>query len=68
MPIKHERADAARNRAAILAAAASLFDREGVEGVSMHDIAAAAGVGKGTVYRRFGDRTALILSLLHFSE
>lgn len=64
MPIEHERADAARNRAAILAAASALFDREGVEGVSMHDIAVAAGVGKGTVFRRFGDRTALISAVL----
>lgn len=64
MPIKHERADAARNRAAILSAASTLFDREGVEGVSMHAIATAAGVGKGTVFRRFGDRTALIAAVL----
>ncbi|OAA27680.1 transcriptional regulator [Frankia sp. EI5c] len=59
-----ERADAARNRAAILAAAAELFDRDGVEQVSMNDIARAAGVGKGTIFRRFGDRTALIEAVL----
>ncbi|MGF7236368.1 MAG: TetR/AcrR family transcriptional regulator [Frankia sp.] len=58
-----ERTDAARNRAAILAAADALFDR-GTETVSMNDIAEAAGVGKGTVFRRFGDRTALIHALL----
>ncbi|GAA1968678.1 TetR/AcrR family transcriptional regulator [Amycolatopsis minnesotensis] len=58
------RQDAARNRAAILEAATALFDREGVEGVSMDDIAEAAGVGKGTVFRRFGDRTALIEAVL----
>ncbi|CAI7975954.1 MULTISPECIES: TetR/AcrR family transcriptional regulator [unclassified Parafrankia] len=59
-----ERADAARNRAAILAAAADLFDREGAEEVSMNDIAEAAGVGKGTVFRRFGDRTTLVEAVL----
>ncbi len=59
-----ERVDAARNRAAILAAAATLFDRDGAESVSMSDIAEAAGVGKGTVFRRFGDRTALIEAVL----
>lgn len=61
---KPERADAARNRDAILAAATDLFDRDGVQAVSMTQIAAAAGVGKGTVFRRFGDRTALIKAIL----
>ncbi|WP_433465173.1 TetR/AcrR family transcriptional regulator [Spirillospora sp. CA-128828] len=62
--VRSERADAARNREAILSAAADLFDREGVPDVSMSDIAAAAGVGKGTVFRRFGDRTALIQAVI----
>lgn len=44
--------------------AAALFDREGVDEVSVHEIATAAGVGKGTVFRRFGDRTALIAAVL----
>jgi AcrR family transcriptional regulator len=64
MPIKNERADAARNRAAILAAATALFDREGVEAISVQDVAAAAGVGKATVFRRFGDRSGLIQAIL----
>ena len=59
-----ERVDAARNRAAILAAAEDLFSREDAAKVSMSDIAEAAGVGKGTVFRRFGDRTALIHAIL----
>lgn len=58
-----ERADAARNRAAILAAAADLFERDGTD-VSMADVAHAAGVGKGTVFRRFGDRTTLVREVL----
>ena len=54
-----ERADAARNRERILCSAARLFDERGIECVSMDDIADAAGVGKGTVFRRFGSRAAL---------
>jgi AcrR family transcriptional regulator len=63
-----ERADAARNRRRVLAAAERLFAREGVENVSMDAVAAAAGVGKGTVYRRFGDRAGLALALLDTRE
>jgi AcrR family transcriptional regulator len=59
-----ERADAARNRRRVLAAAAKLFAERGVEHVSMDDVAQEAGVGKGTLYRRFGDRATLALSLL----
>jgi AcrR family transcriptional regulator len=59
-----ERADAARNREKILAAAARLFQRHGVAGVSMDQIAAEAGVGKGTLFRRFGDKSGLAVALL----
>ncbi|MFJ5811066.1 TetR/AcrR family transcriptional regulator [Streptomyces sp. NPDC093093] len=56
-----ERADALRNREAVLAAADALFAASGSpQSVSMDDIAAAAGVGKGTLFRRFGDRAGLI--------
>ena len=56
-----ERADASRNRQAILAAARTLFDTaDDPLTVTMDDIAAAAGVGKGTLFRRFGDRTGLL--------
>lgn len=58
---KAARADALRNREAVLAAADALFARsESPRGVSMDDVAVAAGVGKGTLFRRFGDRTGLI--------
>ncbi|GAA3165397.1 TetR/AcrR family transcriptional regulator [Streptomyces virens] len=58
------RKDAARNRAALLAAADDLFARcASPEDVTMSDVAAAAGVGKGTLFRAFGDRTALIRAL-----
>jgi AcrR family transcriptional regulator len=59
-----ERADAARNRERILAAAALLVDRDGIEHVSIEDVSRAACVGTGTIYRRFGDRAGLALALL----
>jgi AcrR family transcriptional regulator len=59
-----ERADAARNRRRILAAAEKLFAENGVSCTSMDAIAAEAGVGKGTLFRRFGDRASLARSLL----
>ncbi|MEU6282802.1 helix-turn-helix domain-containing protein [Streptomyces sp. NPDC047028] len=61
------RADAARNRARLLEAAARLIAEHGVEGVTMEAVAAAAQVGKGTVFRRFGDRTGLLTALLDHS-
>jgi AcrR family transcriptional regulator len=63
-----ERADAARNRARILCAAERLFGERGVENVSMEAIAEAAGVGKGTLFRRFGDRVGLAHALLDSHE
>lgn len=59
-----ERADAARNRLRILDAAAALVEERGIEHVSMDDVARAACVGTGTLYRRFGDRAGLALALL----
>ncbi|MEU8032871.1 TetR/AcrR family transcriptional regulator [Streptomyces sp. NPDC049099] len=61
------RADAARNRARLLDAAARLIAEHGVAGVTMEAVAAAAQVGKGTVFRRFGDRTGLLMALLDHS-
>jgi AcrR family transcriptional regulator len=58
------RADAERNREKVLCAARRLFHERGVDNVSMDAIAAAAGVGKGTLFRRFGDRAGLALALL----
>ncbi|MGP0049468.1 MAG: TetR/AcrR family transcriptional regulator, partial [Solirubrobacteraceae bacterium] len=63
-----ERADAARNRQRILEAAERLFARDGVACTSMDAIAAEARVGKGTLFRRFGDRASLALALLEASE
>lgn len=56
------RSDAERNRRRVLAAAAQLFATDGIE-ASLEEVAARAGVGVGTVYRRFGDREGLIDAL-----
>ena len=63
-----ERSDAARNREALLAAATELIDHCGVDAVTMGAVAARAGVGKGTVYRRFETREGLMAALLDHSE
>jgi AcrR family transcriptional regulator len=63
-----ERADAARNRARILDAARSLFAERGVGEVTLEEVARAAGVGRATLFRRFGDRGALFLALLDEHE
>jgi AcrR family transcriptional regulator len=59
-----ERCDAVRNRRRILAAARELVAEHGAAGLSMNALAAAAGVGKGTIFRRFGDREGLLFALL----
>ena len=58
-----ERADAARNRRLVLDAARRLFE-ENPSCVTMEAVAAAAGVGKGTVFRRFGDRASLARAVI----
>jgi len=63
-----ERGDAARNRALLLQAARSLVAERGAEAVTMDDVAAAAGVGKGTLFRRFGSRAGLMVVLLDEDE
>lgn len=63
-----ERGDAARNRTLLLDAARRLIAERGADAVSMDDIAAAAGVGKGTVFRRFGSRARLMMVLLDEDE
>ncbi|MFD4357994.1 TetR/AcrR family transcriptional regulator [Nocardia sp. NPDC058518] len=67
-PPTTERTDAARNRAKVLAAAAELFATRDPRTVTMDDIAKAAGVGRGTLYRRYPDRTAIAVALLDEHE
>lgn len=58
------RADAVQNRADILRVTRQLFDIEGVENVSMSQIAREAGIGKGTLYRHFRNKPDLCLAIL----
>ena len=51
----HERRDAARNRERLLSAARELVDEFGAEALTMDALACKAKVGKGTVFRRFGN-------------
>jgi AcrR family transcriptional regulator len=67
-PVRHERADAARNRLAILEAAERLVAERGAATVTMDGIACAAEVGKGTLFRHFGDRCGLMRALLDERE
>ncbi|MFJ9758036.1 TetR/AcrR family transcriptional regulator [Streptomyces sp. NPDC101149] len=62
------RADAARNRTRLLEVAERLAAERGITNVTMEDIACGAGVGKGTVFRRFGDRAGLLVELLSHQE
>ena len=59
-----ERRDAAEHRQHILDAARRLVAERGVDGVSMQQIARAAGVGQGTLYRRYAHKGALCMALL----
>ncbi|WP_028281250.1 TetR/AcrR family transcriptional regulator [Arthrobacter sp. H5] len=63
-----ERVDAARNRSRVLDAAAELVAKRGVENLTMDELAKTAGVGKGTVFRRFGSRSGLMHALLDHQE
>ncbi|SDS61898.1 TetR/AcrR family transcriptional regulator [Microlunatus soli] len=63
-----ERSDAARNRERILAAARRLVDERGGGQLTMNAVAAAAEVGVGTVYRRFGDQAGLVDALMNERE
>ena len=61
-PARQKRADAQRNEQALLTAAAAVFVTSGVE-APVRDIAAAAGVGMGTIYRHFPTRADLVVAV-----
>jgi AcrR family transcriptional regulator len=63
-----ERRDAARNRELLLQAARELIEECGVDGLTMGTLAQRAGLGKGTVFRRFGSRAGLMMTLLSDAE
>jgi AcrR family transcriptional regulator len=62
--VRRERADAAANRVRILEAALRVLAERGAEGTSIDAVACEAGVGKGTIFRRFGDRSGLFQALM----
>ncbi len=62
--VRHERRDAMEHRQRILQVAQNLFAKYGVHAVSMHQIAKAAGVGQGTLYRRYSHKGDLCMDLL----
>ncbi|RJO68350.1 TetR/AcrR family transcriptional regulator [Nocardia panacis] len=59
-----ERSDASRNRRAILDATRAMLLEHGAQAVTMDRVAAAAGVGKGTIFHRFGSRAGLLHELV----
>src|SRR5947209_7176450 len=61
---RRERADAAANRVRILEAAVRVLAERGAEGTSVDAVAGEAGVGKGTIFRRFRDRSGLFEALM----
>jgi AcrR family transcriptional regulator len=64
---RKERRDAAENRRIILQKAQSLFAEHGANNVSMHQIAMSAGIGQGTLYRRYAHKGDLCLDIIQES-
>ncbi|CAH0126143.1 MULTISPECIES: TetR/AcrR family transcriptional regulator [unclassified Arthrobacter] len=62
------RRDAARNRELLLCAAREIVGESSVDALTMDRLAQRAGVGKGTVFRRFGSRAGLMMALLSDAE
>jgi polyketide synthase 12 len=65
---RSERADAARNRRLLLAAARQIIAGQGADTLTMDGLAERAGLGKGTVFRRFGTRAGIFQALLDDDE
>ncbi|MFC6010487.1 TetR/AcrR family transcriptional regulator [Nocardia lasii] len=63
-----ERADAARNRAILIATAREMLTDVGIERITMDALAERSGLGKGTVFRRFGTRSGIFMALLDDGE
>ena len=63
-----ERADAARNRQRLLATAREMIAELGVDAMTMDALAERSGLGKGTVFRRFGTRAGIFQALLDDGE
>jgi polyketide synthase 12 len=67
-PPRAERADAARNRELLLATARQMIAEKGADNLTMDGLAERAGLGKGTVFRRFGTRPGIFQALLDDDE
>jgi AcrR family transcriptional regulator len=67
-PVPQERADAARNRRHLLATAREMLAEQGADRLTMDALAERAGLGKGTVFRRFGTRAGIFQALLDDDE
>ena len=67
-PPHAERADAARNRRLLLATARDMLAEQGADTLTMDGLAERAGLGKGTVFRRFGTRAGIFAALLDDDE
>jgi AcrR family transcriptional regulator len=67
-PPRAERADAARNRQLLLATAREMLTERGADALTMDALAERAGVGKGTVFRRFRSRAGIFHALLDDDE
>ena len=63
-----ERADAVRNRLHLLATARTMLAEQGADRLTMDGLAERAGLGKGTVFRRFGTRAGIFQALLDDDE
>jgi AcrR family transcriptional regulator len=63
-----ERADAVRNRQHLLAVAREMLAEQGAATLTMDGLAERAGLGKGTVFRRFGTRAGIFQALLDEEE
>jgi polyketide synthase 12 len=63
-----ERADAARNRLHLLTTARQMLAEQGADRLTMDGLAERAGLGKGTVFRRFGTRAGIFQALLDDDE
>lgn len=63
-PERRERSDARENRRLILTVAKRLFATQGVGPTSMKEIARAAGVGQGTLYRNFAHKGEVCLAMI----
>jgi TetR/AcrR family transcriptional regulator, repressor of the mexAB-oprM multidrug resistance operon len=68
MQIRKERKDAIEYRRIILQKAHLLFTEYGVDGVTMHQIAKSAGIGQGTLYRRYAHKGELCQDLMKESS